>query len=557
MANLEENFPRGGTRKSHKSEKPSQQAVEQDNLFDISTEEESTKRKKSQKGPMKTKKLKTEKREAKKSVREKFEILSVESLCEGMRILGCVKEVNELELVISLPNGLQGFVQVTEICDVYTQKLNEQVAQEEPLEDLLRLPDLFSPGMLVRCVVSSLDITDRGKKTVKLSVNPKHVNKVLSAEALRPGMLLTGTVSSLEDHGYLVDIGVVGTRAFLSLQKAQEYIRQKNKGAKLKIGQYLTCLVEEVKSNGGIVSLSVEHSEISSAFATEEQSWNLNNLLPGLVVKAQVQKVTQFGLQLNFLTFFTGLVDFMHLEPKKIGAYSSAQTVKACILCIHPRTRVVRLSLRPIFLQPGRPLIRISCQKIGAVLDNVPVQGFFEKAGATFKLKDGTLAYARLSHLSDSKKLFSAESFKPGSTHKCRIIDYSQMDELVLLSLRKSVITAQFLRYHDIKSGTVIKGTVLAIKAFGILVKVGEQMRGLVPSMHLADIMMKNPDKKYHLGDEVKCRVLHCDPEAKKLIMTLKKTLVTSKLPAITCYEDAKPGLQTHGVIIRDRKSVV
>lgn len=47
----------------------------------------------------------------------------------------------------------------------------------------------------------------------------------------------------------------------------------------------------------------------------------------------------------------------------------------------------------------------------------------------------------------------------------------------------------------------------LAIRSFGILVKVGEQMRGLVPSMHLADIVMKNPEKKYHLGDEVKCRV--------------------------------------------------
>jgi rRNA biogenesis protein RRP5 len=33
--------------------------------------------------------------------------------------------------------------------------------------------------------------------------------------------------------------------------------------------------------------------------------------------------------------------------------------------------------------------------------------------------------------------------------------------------------------------------------------------------------------------------------------MTLKKTLVMSKLPAITCYDDAKPGLQTHGFIIR------
>lgn len=47
----------------------------------------------------------------------------------------------------------------------------------------------------------------------------------------------------------------------------------------------------------------------------------------------------------------------------------------------------------------------------------------------------------------------------------------------------------------------------LAIKPFGILVKVGEQMRGLVPSVHMADIMMKNPEKKYSPGDEVKCRV--------------------------------------------------
>ncbi|XP_040851428.1 protein RRP5 homolog, partial [Ochotona curzoniae] len=136
MAALEESFPRGGTRKKsdHKSEKSFQQAAEQDNLFDVSSEEKSSKRKKIQKGPAITKKFKTEEREKNKSVTEKFEILSVESLCEGMRILGCVKEVNELELVISLPNGLQGYVQVTEICDAYTEKLTEQMAQEEPLK---------------------------------------------------------------------------------------------------------------------------------------------------------------------------------------------------------------------------------------------------------------------------------------------------------------------------------------------------------------------------------------------------------------------------------------
>ncbi|XP_025848901.1 protein RRP5 homolog [Vulpes vulpes] len=548
---MEESFPRGGTRKTHKLEKAFQQSVEQDNLFDISTEEESTKRKKSQKGPAKTKKLKIEKRESSKSVRDKFEVLSVESLREGIRILGCVKEVHELELVISLPNGLQGFVQATEICDAYTEQLNEQVAQEEPLKDLVCLSELFSPGMLVRCVVSSVGITERGKKSVKLSLNPKNVNEVLSAEALKPGMLLTGTVSSLEDHGYLVDIGVSGARAFLPLQKAQEYIRQKNKGAKLKVGQYLNCIIEEVKGNGGVVGLSIVPSEVSAAIATEEQNWTLNNLLPGLVVKAQVQKVTPVGLTLNFLTFFTGLVDFMHLDPKKAGTYFSNQAVRACVLCVHPRTRAVRLSLRPVFLQPGRSLTRLSCQHLGAVLDDVPVQSFFSKAGATFRLKDGALAYARLSHLSDSKNVFNAEAYKPGNIHKCRIIDYSQMDEMALLSLRPSIIEAQYFRYHDIKPGALVKGTVLTIEPYGMLVKVGEQIRGLIPPMHLADILIKNPEKKYHIGDEVKCRVLLCDPEAKKLMMTLKKTLIESKLPAITCYADAKPGLQTHGFILR------
>lgn len=551
MATMEESFPRGGTRKIRKSEKTLQQSVEQDNLFDISTEEESTKRKKSQKEPATIKKLKTDKRESSKFVREKFEILNEESLCEGMRILGCVKEVNELELVISLPNGLQGCVQVTEICDAYTKKLNEQVAQEEPLQDLVGLPELFSPGMLVRCVVSSLGITKSGKKDVKLSLNPKNVNKVLNPEALKPGMLLTGTVSSLEDHGYLVDIGVSGARAFLPLQKAQEYIRQKNKDAKLKVGQYLNCIIQEVKGSGGVVSLSIGNSEVSAAIATEEQNWTLNNLLPGLVVKAQVQKVTPLGLTLKFLSFFTGLVDFMHLDPKKAGTYFSNQPVRACVLCVHPRTRDVRLSLRPTFLQPGRPLTGLSCQQLGAVLEDVPVQGFFGNAGATFRLKDGTLAYARFNHLSNSKKAFKPETFKPGNIHKCRIIDYSRMDEMVLLSLRTSVIEAQFLRYHDIKPGALVKGKVLTIKPYGMLVNMGREIRGLVPPMHLADILMKNPEKKYHVGDEVKCRVLLCDPEAKRLMMTLKKTLVESKLPAITCYADAKPGLQTHGFILR------
>lgn len=57
-----------------------------------------------------------------------------QSLTAGVLLLGCVKESNQFELVISLPNGLTGFVQATRISDAYNEMLNEQVATDAHLE---------------------------------------------------------------------------------------------------------------------------------------------------------------------------------------------------------------------------------------------------------------------------------------------------------------------------------------------------------------------------------------------------------------------------------------
>ncbi|XP_074855331.1 protein RRP5 homolog isoform X2 [Carettochelys insculpta] len=366
--------------------------------------------------------------------------------------------------------------------------------------------------------------------------------------------LLSGLVSSVEDHGYLVDIGVSGAKAFLPRQKSQSYIKSANKGAELKIGQYLNCLIEEVKNNGRIVRLSIHLSEVAAAIATEEQNWTLSNLLPGLVVKAQVQKVTPYGVTLSFLSSFSGVVDFMHLDPKKAGSYSQGQMVKACILSVHSTSKAVRLTLRQVFLQPGNMLGQLSSSRIGMVVEEAVVKSFHAKAGAIFELDDGTLAFARLKHLSDTKKSFKPGAFKMGSKHRCRIIDYSLMDELALLSLKRQIIAARFLRYQDVCPGHVVQGRVLALKPVGMQVKVTDHIRGLVPHLHLADVLLKQPEKKYSVGDEVKCRVLISHPEEKKLILTLKKTLVTSKLPVLTSYEAAKPGLITHGFIVCARE---
>ncbi|XP_064572523.1 protein RRP5 homolog isoform X1 [Zonotrichia leucophrys gambelii] len=556
MASMEENFPRGGIQKKPAEGKTPKPKSERDNLFDVQHEEKSQKRKRSQKDPEKPKRFKADKT-VKGAVKDdvmNIGPLTIEALSEGMLLLGCIKEVSDYELTVSLPNGLSGFVPVTQISDAYSSLLSKQVAQGEVLEELNSLPDLFSPGTLVRCIVTSIEKSDDGRRSVKLSIDPKKVNKGLNSTALAAGMLLSGSVLSVEDHGYLIDIGVTGTHAFLPHQKAKNYIKAAKKGPDLKIGQNLNCLVVEVKNEGRVVCLSIDRSEVAASIATERQNWALSNLLPGLVVKARVQKVAPLGLKLTFLSYFTGIVDFMHMDPEKSMSYSPDQVVKACVLSVHPTSRAVRLTLRPPFLHAGGAPRQLPGQLMGAVLEEATLKAFYKQFGAVFELDDGILAFARLKHLSKTRKSFKPEAFKEGCKHKCRIIDYSLMDEMCIVSLKNQIIEAQFLQYQDIHTGDVVQGKVLSLKPIGMQVKVADGIRGLVPSLHLSDVILKQPEKKFSIGDEVKCRVLECNPGGKKLILTLKKSLVQSKLPVLSNYEDAKPGLITHGFVVCARE---
>ncbi|XP_069467805.1 protein RRP5 homolog [Ambystoma mexicanum] len=554
---FEESFPRGGTQKKPKETETHKSPVDRDNLFNTHEDGAATTKRKKTKGDsekpdhLKSKKPKTEGNETSASKKDEkwIEILKFNNISTGLLLLGCVKQATEFELIVSLPHGLTGFVQVTNICEAYTKLLSDQVETEELSSDLAPLSELYFPGMLVRCCVSSLDVTKGGFHSLKLSLNPKDVNKALNPESLKTGMLLSGCVSSVEDHGYLIDIGVGGTKAFLPRQKAQSYMKQSNKGAELKIGQYLNCLLEEVKDNGRIVCLSVNHSDIMASIATKEQKWTLQSLLPGLVVKGQVQKVGPDGITVSFLSSFTGTVDFLHLDPKRSDGYQIEQMVKACIIYVHAEAKIMGLSLRQPFLQPGNPLRQLSSDLIGNVVKQCPVKFFHKNSGVLFQLDSANLAFAHMHNMPCKSKYLA--TLKNGSKHTGRIVDYSPMDEMLLMSLKQSVIEMPYLRYQDIQPGQIIEGTVSTLRPFGIIVKITDHLTGLVPSMHLADVRIKKPEKKYSEGQPVKCRVLTVFPEAKKLILTLKKTLIDSSLPVISSYLDAKPGMTVHGFIAR------
>ena len=48
-----------------------------------------------------------------------------------MKILGAIREVNEYDMAISLPNGLSGFVHITHVNEKITERLKEMLQSDD------------------------------------------------------------------------------------------------------------------------------------------------------------------------------------------------------------------------------------------------------------------------------------------------------------------------------------------------------------------------------------------------------------------------------------------
>uniref|UniRef100_A0A671UEH3 Protein RRP5 homolog n=1 Tax=Sparus aurata TaxID=8175 RepID=A0A671UEH3_SPAAU len=474
MASMEEDFPRGGTAKkpTETESKIVVQRTEVDNLFQVEFSSPS------------------------------FCIHTnvIHNVKEGMLMLGCVKEVADFEVTVSLPCGLQGFLSIRNVCDAYAKLLSEQLDSADT-EEICSLPHLFHPGMVIRCVVAKLDVAKGGSPSIQLSVNPKLINKALTSSSLKAGMVLSGCVESVEDHGYIVDIGIGGTKAFLPKTAAKD---KQNDQDELKVGQYVTAQVEEVKNDGRVARLSVSSSTLAQAFAESEQGWNLTNLLPGLLVKATIKKVTKHGLILSFLTSFSGHVDFLHMEPEQTSSYTEgAELLFSCLILLSP--------FPIVFL----PCVSPSKGKVSVLLNH----------GMVVHLSDHIKGLVPRTHLSDIILKNPEKKYVEGMKIKCRVLSVEAENKKLYLTRKKALVESTlplFLSYADAHPGRVSHGYIVCIKDFGCIVRFYNSVKGLVPLSELSSEPIISPEEVFYVGQVLKAKVLQCDPDKAKMLLSFK-----------------------------------
>ncbi|TRM65942.1 hypothetical protein BD626DRAFT_612896 [Schizophyllum amplum] len=566
----EVDFPRGGgssfTPLEVKAIRAEAVKEANDALFSEGQASESKKRKRKQSETKKASKSD----KAEKAGKIRIEHLNYKRMTPGQKILGQIISIQPLALIISLPNQLLGHTPITNISTQLTAALDAMDVDESDEEDApapAAVPDLeeiFHPGQYVRAVVATVhapgttdlsgvgrsrDEVVRASRRVELSLVPGKVNAGVQKADLKEGFTLTAAVQSVEDHGYILDLGVPGVSGFLSFKDTPKPSSD-DEDAKLPVGGLVNVTVQKLSKNGRICNVTADPAIFTSSCATEVT--NVSAVLPGTLVQSLITAASPTGLNLQVLGFFDGTVDEVHLRQGSANDWNVGKKIKTRVLYSYSDSppklalalneHIIALDSRKLKNPDGSLADFRERYPIGRVIENAKVVRVEPERGLIVRLEAGVEGFVHISHTSDEHI---------GSSHRARVTGYFPLDGLLQLSMKPSVLAQPYLQVADVQPGQVVKGTIKNLTEAGLFVSLAGNVDGVVWPNHYADITLKQPGRRFKVGATIKCRVLVVDEARKRISLTAKKSLLDSSLPVLARYEDAQVGMITHAVVFK------
>ncbi|XP_024994090.1 rRNA biogenesis protein RRP5 isoform X6 [Cynara cardunculus var. scolymus] len=472
--------------------------------------------------------------------------ITLKNLTAGMKLWGIITEVNEKDLVVSLPGGLCGLVRASEAID---PSLHDEVKGDTE-DDVLST--IYTVGQLVSCIVLQLDDDkkEKGKRKIWLSLRLALLHSSFTLDILQEGMVINAYVKSIEDHGYMLHFGVTSFTGFMQNSSNDAGSR----GTQMVVGSLVQGVVKSIDRTRKVVYLSSDAEEVVKHVTKDLKGIPFNLLIPGMMVNASVRSTLENGIMLSFLTFFTGTVDIFHLgktlpTSKWKDEYTQNKKVNARILFIDPSTRAVGLTMNPHLVHNNAPP---SLVKIGDIFDDSKVVRVDRGSGLLLEIPTApipTPAYVSVSDLSDKEVRKWEKSFKEGSVVRVRVFGFRILEGVATGVLKTSAFEGSVFTHSDVRPGMVMKAKVIIVDSFGAIVQFASGVKALCPLRHMSEFEIVKPRKKFQVGAELVFRVLGC--KSKRITVTHKKTLVKSKLPVLSSYTDATEGLLTHGWITK------
>jgi rRNA biogenesis protein RRP5 len=479
-------------------------------------------------------------------------------------MLCVLAECSDADVTLHLPHGLRSTVDAANISDVVLRRYRDALAKRlaaaqtgddgdgdddddgvvgddgapraSAVDGLPVLSDFVRRDALLPCVV----VSEGGKRGFAVSLLASRVNEGLSRALLTVGQALAGSVRSIEDRGYEVDIGFEdGTRGFLP---------RGDKDAVLRVGEPLLVYVASVGSGRAPVQLS----QASTATLQPSPTLSLKTLRAGTLIAGQVLNELSNGFSIGFGGYLVATVESTHI-PRLVTPRANA-SVKARVLFVDPASKRIAVSLlgHIVKAESAAAVLREDALVLSSIVETTMIERI-KDVGAVLRLNAAPhrLCFVSRHHLADSGVNVETDAYDTGSEHRVRLLAESRLDGALQGVMRASVLASPIALIGDVKAGMVTPALIVKVLPRRLEVMLAENVMGVVLLRHMADVTPSNPAARFKERQTIACRVLKVEPERRRILLTAKPTIVDSTLPVIASFADAVPGTVTHGTISR------
>lgn len=338
-------------------------------------------------------------------------------------------------------------------------------------------------------------------------------------EHIQTGDIREGVVKNITDFGVFLDLdGIDGLLHITDMT----WKRIKHPSEMVQLGQKLEVMILSVDKDKGRVALGLKQKG-PNPWDQIEQKYP-----PGTKVKGKIVNLLPYGAFIEIEPGIEGLIHVSEMswvknitDPSEV--VKKGDEVEAIVLSVQKEEGKISLGIKQTEHNPWDDV-----EKKYPVGHNVKAEiRTLTNYGAFVELEPGVEGLIHISDLSWIKKVsHPSEILRKGDIVDAVVLSVDKESKKITLGVKQLSTNPWESIEKTMPVGSLVKGKVTKITAFGAFVELDSGIEGLIHVTELSDQAFGKVEDVVSKGDDVTAKVIKLDPEHKKIALSIKEYLV-------------------------------
>lgn len=338
-------------------------------------------------------------------------------------------------------------------------------------------------------------------------------------EHIHEGEIYRGVVKNITDFGVFLDLeGIDGLLHITDMT----WKRIKHPSEMVHVGQELEVMILHVDKEKGRVALGMKQKEKNPWEAIEHK------YPPGTHVRGKIVNLVPYGAFIEIEPGIEGLIHVSEMswvknvtDPTQV--VNKGDEVEAVVLSIQKDEGKISLGIKQMEKNPWEDIDQKYPlgETVKAEIRNLTNYGAF------VELEPGVEGLIHISDLSWIKKVsHPSEILKKGDVVEAVVLSVDKESKKITLGVKQLGMNPWESIEKTMPVGSLVKGIVTKITAFGAFVELDNGIEALVHVTELSDQPFGKVEEVVKVGDPITAKVIKLDPEHKKIALSIKDYLV-------------------------------